>query len=66
MPHLLEAEYRTGLPCYSRILGSRVIWKLSGDAVIMRVILVRFNYVKLWHEEAGSTQQAGSSTGGSQ
>lgn len=32
--------------------------------VIMRVILVRFNDVKLCSGEAWSTQQAGSGTGG--
>lgn len=63
VPHLFEAKYRTGPPCYNKILGKQAVWKLPGDVGLMKEILVKFNYVKLWHEEAGSTQQAGSSTG---
>lgn len=60
MPHLFEAKYRTGPPCYNKILGKQAVWKLPGDVGLMKEILVKFNYVKLWHEEAGSAQQAGS------
>ena len=47
----MVAEYRPDLlPQQGR--KEHAVWKLSGDVLIMRVILVGFNYVELGGEDA--------------